>query len=572
MHLERKTTFSILSFLLILLLVFIAYSNTFTVPFLFDDITSIVEKQKLYMGDFSSLYHEFAQRIVVYLTFKGNFYFNQLDVFGYHLVNTGIHVVCSFLVYLFTFELVKAHSSITKSNDSLLLNIRWFALFVSLMFALHPLQTQAVTYIVQRTTSLAALFYLATMFSYLKLRVSTHFKGKLFLFVSTIIFFILAILTKQSAFTLPFALILIEIVFIYPITRYSLKLPLILGVLSVGLAAVLLLLNPEILVKIDAASRETLDFTRLAYFETQLTVLLHYVKLFIYPAQLQVEYIYPLADGKLMDSIGYIFLYIFILGVGFYNIRKAPIVSFAVFFFFIAHGIESSFIPISDLVFEHRTYLPNLSLCILFVYLFFKSAPNRTVYIKSVLLVIILFLTFLTYQRNALWNDPEKLYKNELLVNKNKPRMHAMLGEYYRTQKLDKLSASSYKKAFDLAGSFNDLDNQGYDAKFGYFNNYIAALSRYGENKKAIEQTLILLPELKGSKFLALIYVNLGTFYWKEKNYLHCTKYMFQAMKIKPEMIEPVIGVGKCFEEMGDKEMALHMFNKARKMVMAAKQ
>mgnify|MGYP000371470681 FL=1 len=79
------------------------------------------------------------------------------------------------------------------------------------------------------------------------------------------------------------------------------------------------------------------------------------------------------------------------------------------------------------------------------------------------------------------------------------------------------------------------------------------------------------MPQLTGSKYLAIIYTNLGGFYWQEKNYLHCTKYMFQAMKLDPNYIAPVMGVGKCFEEMGDKEMAVHMFDKAKGMYLKSK-
>lgn len=577
MYFERNIKFSLVSFCLLFLVICIAYSNTFNVPFLFDDTTSIVDKQDLYLDSFSSLYQQFGHRIVVYLTFKLNFELHQLNVWGYHLVNICIHLICAFLVYLFTLELLKAHTNIQQSNsieanNPQVLNIHWFALFVCLIFALHPLQTQAVTYIVQRTTSLAALFYIATMLSYLKFRTAKHLTQQLIAVLLTGICFVLAILTKQSTYTLPFALLLLEIVFIYPILRYSIRLPVIFGSCFAAVVIAGFFLYPDILAKIDAASKETLDFSRLAYFETQLSVLLHYVKLFIYPAQLQVEYIYPLSDGNLWDSSGYLIGYACVVGFAIFNIRKSPLIAYSLLFFFIAHGVESSFIPISDLVFEHRTYLPNLSLCLLFVYLIFKLFSNKVLYIKYLALLLVALLIFLTFQRNALWNSPEKLYRNELLINNKKPRIYAMLGEFYGSKELNTLSADNYKLAYNTTGNFDDLDNQGFDAKFGYFNNYVAALSKAGENQLAIDQTLAILPKLKDNKYLAIIYTNLGSFYWQEKNYLHCTKYMFQAMKLKPASIEPVIGVGKCFEEMGDKEMAVQMFNKARKMIAKQRQ
>lgn len=547
----------------------LVYSNTFSVPFLFDDFTSIENKAHIYSQDIYALYNNFGSRFITYATFKVNYQINGLDVWGYHLVNLTIHLLASVCVYIFANQLFKFNSSLIEVKENKY-NQYFFALLVTLFFALHPLQTQAVTYIVQRTAALAALFYIATLISFIQLRTSKKVTQKVFYTLLTIIFLLLAFFSKQNTYTLPVSLLLIEMVFIYQLNNKQfsdlIKPTVILSAVFFPALAYILISYPEFLSKLDLITRETNDFTRMQYLETQLGVVLLYIKLFFLPLSQQIEYIYPIEDGVFFNSLGYIFIYLTAILFAALKIKTKPILTFSILFFFIAHLVESAFIPISDLVFEHRSYLPNLSLCLIVSYFLMSTfRKNRNITLLIVIsLLVALFV--LTYHRNSVWADEEALYKHELRMSDKKTRIHGMLGNYYFEHGMHKKSAESFRKAFDISGDFKDLDNLGYRDKFGYFTNYTAALGRIGEYKEAIKITLDVLPEIQESQFLTRILTNLGAFYWKDKNYLMCTKYMFQAMKIDPEMMEAILGVGKCFSDMGDKEMAQHMFDKARKV------
>ncbi|MEW6989396.1 hypothetical protein AADZ91_01795 [Colwelliaceae bacterium 6441] len=553
----------------------LVYSNTFDVPFLFDDYTSIESKAQLYSQDVYALYKYFGSRFITYLTFKLNYQVNGFEVWGYHLVNLFIHLLTSACVYLLSIQLFTMNNILSKDRNKK--NSKYiFALIVTLIFALHPLQTQAVTYIVQRGASIAALFYIATLLSYIHLRLSTKsVKQALFAFL-TLLFMLLAFFSKQNTYTLPAALLLIEIVFIYQLNnrpyKHLIKPVVILSVISVFAVFYVLNAHPEFISKLDSLTRETNDFSRMQYLETQLGVVLLYVKLFFLPISQQVEYIYPLEDGNFFNSLGLIFVYFITISFAIWKVKTKPILSFAILFFFLTHLVESALIPISDLVFEHRSYLPNISLCLIVGCLLLSLFQNNKKSMLFILIITLSAISILTYQRNSIWADEEALYKNELKMSDKKTRIHGMLGNYYYEQKMHKKSAESFKKAFDNAGDFDDLDNLGYRDKFGYFTNYTAALGRIGKSKEAIEITLEILPKIKENQFLARILTNLGVFYWKDKNYLLCTKYMFKAMKIEPNMIEAIVGVGKCFAEMGDKEMAKHMFERALRVSPRARQ
>tara|TARA_Y100000780_G_scaffold54323_1_gene46561 strand:+ start:161 stop:748 length:588 start_codon:yes stop_codon:yes gene_type:complete len=149
---------------LIITIISIVYSNTLEAPFVFDDKLVIVEnpivrdlgymvnpsEAKVHKGHFE--YESFRHRYIGYLTFAINYWFHKLDVTGYHLVNIAIHIINGLIVYwlvILTFKTPFLNSSVLGGR------INEIAFFASLFFACHPLQTQAVTYIWQRVTSLS---------------------------------------------------------------------------------------------------------------------------------------------------------------------------------------------------------------------------------------------------------------------------------------------------------------------------------------------------------------------------------------------------------------------------------
>ena len=152
------------------------YSNTLEAPFVFDDKFVIIEnpivkdlayfispsEAKVHKGHFE--YESFKHRYIGYLTFSLNYLVHKLDETGYHLTNLAVHLINSLIVYWFVVLIFR-----TPLLDSSVLSKRSkeIALFSSLLFACHPLQTQAVTYIWQRVTSLSTIFYILSLVLYI---------------------------------------------------------------------------------------------------------------------------------------------------------------------------------------------------------------------------------------------------------------------------------------------------------------------------------------------------------------------------------------------------------------------
>ena len=154
---------SVLAAIVIIVLGIICYSNTFDSEFYFDDNNSIVKNVSIRdLGNLRAIWKFSPIRFITYLSFAVNYHFGELNVFGYHLVNILIHIVTAFFVYLFTLYI-----SILSNKQT----PYWIAVFAALIFLCHPIQTQAVTYIVQRAASLATLFYMISLSCYVRARI-----------------------------------------------------------------------------------------------------------------------------------------------------------------------------------------------------------------------------------------------------------------------------------------------------------------------------------------------------------------------------------------------------------------
>jgi hypothetical protein len=171
-----------LHILLIIFLGLLAYSNTFGVPFTFDD-RDYIENNILVTqpGEIlsplftTSLLPRSNVKLTVFTRYLGhlssafNFRVHGLDIAGYHATNLAIHIINALLVYwliLASFRTPSLRGSALRESSGLI------ALLGTLLFVSHPVQTQAVTYITQRFTSLCAMFYLLSLTLYIKARLS----------------------------------------------------------------------------------------------------------------------------------------------------------------------------------------------------------------------------------------------------------------------------------------------------------------------------------------------------------------------------------------------------------------
>src|SRR3990172_5628561 len=196
---------------LIVGLAFIVYSNAFYVPFHFDDRPNILENPNVQIKVFTwDRFEQFVRntygvsiRVFSYFTLALNYYFGEFNVFGYHLVNFVIHVASG--IFLYWFLMLTLHlPSLQERYGSVSFKT---ALFAALIFICHPIQTQSVTYIVQRMASMAGMFYLLSMILYVKGRLSGG-KARFFYLGGAVLTWLLGVFSKENVTILPLFILL----------------------------------------------------------------------------------------------------------------------------------------------------------------------------------------------------------------------------------------------------------------------------------------------------------------------------------------------------------------------------
>ena len=190
---------------LIFILGALAYANTWNTPFQFDDRGHILQNPNI--REISKAWHASQNsRLLPNLSAAFNFFLGKTNVIGYHLFNFGVHALNALWVYFLISLLLITPKMLGKYSEK---TVYFLATFSALVFLVHPLQIQAVTYIIQRMTSMAAFFYLGAVVFYLKGRLDEKWSYN----VAGILMAIAAMYCKENAFTLPLAIVLVEALF-----------------------------------------------------------------------------------------------------------------------------------------------------------------------------------------------------------------------------------------------------------------------------------------------------------------------------------------------------------------------
>lgn len=488
--------------LLVIILGTLGYSNTLNVPFQFDDVPNIVEnpviknldhylapsKAQIYKG--STEYPMLIKRYIGSLTFALNYKINGLDVTGYHVVNLVIHLITALLLYWFVRLIFRSLSSTGNRDNHLFNNYpSTTAFFASLLFVTHPIQTQAVTYIIQRFTSLAAMFYLFAIIMYIKARlpfndssnqgqgVKIGIKVPLYYLIS-LLAAVLAMKTKEIAFTLPAMIVLYEFLFFRGKTKHR--------VLYLAPFVVTMLIIPATMMSLGKASgdiaegvnvvtRLQTDMPRLDYLFTEFRVIMTYIRLIFFPVGQNLDYDYPLyhsiSDPEVFLSFASLLFIACAAIYCFYRYRKTLPVTKVVFFgtawFFATLSVESSVIPIVDVIFEHRMYLPSLGLFLvigLLLAMVIEKCRQKKAEVVVFLSVIIASLVFtgITHSRNNVWNNKVVFWQDVVNKSPNKARGYNYLGlAHYEEGNLEQ-AIKHYEKCVSLAPSYaNAYSNLG---------------------------------------------------------------------------------------------------------------
>lgn len=415
-----------------------AYANSLHGPFILDDDRHIVNDRHIVsLSDFQQLF-EHTHRPVVRLSLAVNYAVGKLDVAGYHLTNITIHILAALVLFGIvrrTLLTANLRRHFEPAGDA-------WAFTVAMLWLIHPLQTQAVTYVIQRSESLMGLFYLLTLYGVARCAVASDARRSYLWAAVTVVCCAAGMATKEVMVTAPLVALLYDRSFLAGSLSQALRRR---WGLYIALAATWLvlagLIEPQQLVHDRGSAGFAMqDITPLRYALTQPGVVFRYLQLSLWPVGLCFDYAWPPAQTFSQIAIPAIAIVALLVATAWLLWRRSWI-GFIGACFFLILAPTSSIMPIRDLAVEHRMYLSLAAVVVLVVF-----AARRVVAClpgggraAAVLLALVIapLMLLLTINRNHDYHGEVNVWRSVHRVAPDNPRALTSLGScYYRRSPL----------------------------------------------------------------------------------------------------------------------------------------
>jgi Tfp pilus assembly protein PilF len=516
--------------------IMLLYANTLSSPFTFDD-SQILSNYFIAQDSFSleNLDRIRAMspnkwRIFPNISFALNYYLGGSEVFGYHLLNIIIHIAATFIFYLLaqaTLNLPVLAGRFQRSTE--------IAFTAALLWAVHPLQTNAVTYIVQRMTSMATLFFLLAMLCYVKARITEDNSRRIILFAATFLLGVMALFSKENSGMLPVMILGYEFFFLAGPTQDKKDRKALLflggGVLALFLVICLFFLGSNPFATI-LSGYDIREFTLGQRLLTETRIVIHYLSLMVLPlpARLNLAYDFQLSTGFFTPpgTMPAIIGLTVLTGLIFLLYRRDRLTAFGIFWLLGNRVVESSVIAL-ELIFEHRMYMPSMFIILAGTAWLYRLTADRIKTARLVSIGILLLLTLFTWQRNGVWKDGVTLWTDAVNKAPGSVRVYGNLGlAYIDSRKYD--TAKEYlAKAVDIA--LNDKSgNFSYETRIQY---------------------------------LAIAHDNLALAHRETGNYDKALFHAEEALKLEPRKSNALITLGITYSKLGQDLKAFDYFSKA---------
>jgi protein O-mannosyl-transferase len=456
--------------LFLILIGYAVYLNSFGNQLFWDDFDNIINNQ--YVHDFD-LFKFFSENLIAGAGLISN-YWRPLELIiwsiewqiwgawapGYHFIQTQLHIINAVLVYILIKNLAQK---------------RWMAFVVALLFLIHPLQTEAITYVSGIADPLGALFTLISVISYIKWKKVSPPAWRRRWYLVSIATYPLALMSRETTIMVPGIIFMIE-------AYWQLQANPKLGLINlfkrsivptlpyIGFALLYILLRATVLNfqnSFNLYDSEN-EFTQNIHYRTFtfFRVVREYLELLIIPHDLHMERTVDIAKTLWSPDVlvGGLFA-VGTLAVALWKYAKYPLLSLGIIWFWLwLFPTSNILIPINGLIYEHWLYLPMVGF--FFCIVWALSRIRSTQIHMACLVVLVLFVLFLSYrtlERNAQWRDPVTLYSQTVQYAPTSFRVVNNLGMAYADSQDFGPAEYWYTKALELDGQnpvvFHNLAN-----------------------------------------------------------------------------------------------------------------
>jgi tetratricopeptide (TPR) repeat protein len=488
-NLTKKQLYSLV--LLIFLIIGLAlYVNSFNNQLFWDDDDVIVNN--VYTQDLTQLPKYFSENLIsgagqvsnyyrplLLISFAIDYQIWGLNPIGYHLSNTFFHILSAFLGFILLYRLT---------------NKRFLISFLpALIFLIHPLQTEAVTYVAGRADPLSTVFSLGVLILYTYFRET---KKKLHIYLSLLLF-ILALLTKEQVIFLPALVLLIELIFYFSKKNIKSSLMKLIPYFSISIVYFILritVLNFNQLLT-GSTYNALYDGNLWVRLYTFCLVIWNYFKLLFIPHNLHMAPELNIVTKFFSWPVITLLIFLLLLSYIAYKLYyKNKYFAFGLLWFFIILAPRTNIISINRPMYEHWLYLPMIGFYLaLFSLVFYalnriKKERLKQYILYSFLIVVFIYLSYLSYltiERNNIWQDPITFYKYNLTYTPNSFIQHNNLGMALAESGEYQEAIKHYQRALEI--------NSDYPQVYSNYANSLLALNKLEEAKinylKAIDKS-----------------------------------------------------------------------------------
>jgi Flp pilus assembly protein TadD len=427
-----------------------------------------------------------------------------------------------------------------------------------------------------------------SLLMYIKGRLANRQAIKLGSISLSLLFAVLALKTKEIAFTLPVMVVIYEFVYF----RSSLKkrllffIPIVLMAV-IGLITVFSSGKPfeKMISDLDEITRVQTQMSRFYYLITQIRVVTTYIRLLFLPIHQNFDYDYPIYHSlfELPVLLSFVFL-VALIGTGVYLLYRSGqagkpesrqaaehkggdgfhyslfatqnfrFIAFGIFWFFVTLSIESSVIPIIDVIFEHRVYLPSIGLFMSItggIYLSAHKLRLEKVTIYALVLIVLIF-SGLTYARNAVWKSKITLWEDVTRKSPYKARPHNNLGMFYSEAGREDKALAEFETAVKLDPDYTEAHYNLGSTYSGY--------GRLDEALREFQMTVKLKPDYADA------HNNLGVVYAKLGRVDEAIREFQTAVRLKSDHADAHSNLGIAYAEQGRLDDALREYQTALKL------
>ncbi len=424
------------------LLILLTYGNTVSSPFNYDD-EAVVRSEIAESGNrFYQLYPP-QYRHLFYLSLAANYNWGHLNPEGYHLFNLALHFLTAVTVLLIAFFTLDRGTSVGRQAAASI------ACIAAFLFALNPVHAETVTYISARATGMAAWFYLLSLLFFIlgSLKETRSWFLSPLCYLLSLVAFLSAVLSKETALTLPAIILLYDLFFMRGDGWSSFKKRIFYYYLPTLTGVVLILaLSPSLLSKIQI----WLPRLDVNYAASQVSVIAYGAKLLFIPVNLTFDYDFNprfFGTGPALIT-GMLFVLVLVYAKLKTMPKGAIIFWFAILWFLITLSPTNSFLPRTDLLSERNLYLPSFGLILLAAVMIWsvfvslcKHSPGMRFLGVGCLIAALTLYSALLIQRNSVYRSNILLWEDTVKKSPGKLRALHNLSHFYLAEK-------SYQKAF----------------------------------------------------------------------------------------------------------------------------